>query len=491
MVLNGGDFFWDFNSSQYHSPKTTDGSVAKKSIFSGGIWIEGVDQGENLHLAAMTYRQRGQDFWPGPSSNEPETSRNRHDRIYVVSQADILAHIADPSHPTADIKDWPGNGNISIGEPAQLAPYIDINENGVYEPTLGDYPKIKGYIAAYCIYNDFDIHTETGGEPLNFDIHQMFYQEQTGTQNAQFDHVNLAYFKVINRSIGTIKNIKFGVWVDFDLGNFQDDFVGSDSVRNMIYAYNGDDNDEGVRGYGLNPPAQNMMFLNKPLYSAVYYGNDPNPIDGNPTVATDYSNFLNAKWRNGEPIRYGGNPGVASPITRYMWSGDPVTNQGWTEENYGGQKNTPGDRRMLGTVMLKDLAHGESDCVDIAFVFARPTFGGALQGVTAMREVSSHVQFAYNQNFNNWKDFGCQSGNGEVAPVHDLTPTSFKVYPNPSQGMFYIQGLENDNEIHLTNAMGQEIKNYTLTGGQLNLQGQANGIYFLKTNEGSIRLLKM
>jgi len=34
--------------------------------FSGALWIGGKDNGGNLKLAAMTYRQRGSDFWPGP-----------------------------------------------------------------------------------------------------------------------------------------------------------------------------------------------------------------------------------------------------------------------------------------------------------------------------------------------------------------------------------------------------------------------------------------
>jgi hypothetical protein len=59
--------WWDLNNPKYEIPKVTDpNAVRKHSLFSGAIWIGGRDNGGNLKLAAMTYRQRGSDFWPGP-----------------------------------------------------------------------------------------------------------------------------------------------------------------------------------------------------------------------------------------------------------------------------------------------------------------------------------------------------------------------------------------------------------------------------------------
>ena len=57
-----------------------------------------------------------------------------------------------------------------------------------------------------------------------------------------------------------------GQWVDPDLGNYQDDYVGRDVGLGLGYCYNGDDNDEsdalqGVNGYGENPPAVGVDFF--------------------------------------------------------------------------------------------------------------------------------------------------------------------------------------------------------------------------------------
>ncbi len=34
--------------------------------FAGSVWMSGYDAGNNLHVAAQTYRQTGNDYWPGP-----------------------------------------------------------------------------------------------------------------------------------------------------------------------------------------------------------------------------------------------------------------------------------------------------------------------------------------------------------------------------------------------------------------------------------------
>ena len=62
-IMNGGDMWWDLSNPKYEVPKIDDlNAVRKHSMFSGAIWIGGLDLGGNLKLAAMTYRQRGFGF---------------------------------------------------------------------------------------------------------------------------------------------------------------------------------------------------------------------------------------------------------------------------------------------------------------------------------------------------------------------------------------------------------------------------------------------
>jgi len=62
LVLGGGDMWWDLSAAQYEVPK--DGNI--HSIFAGALWIGGLDDSNNLKVAAMTYRSAGVDFFPGP-----------------------------------------------------------------------------------------------------------------------------------------------------------------------------------------------------------------------------------------------------------------------------------------------------------------------------------------------------------------------------------------------------------------------------------------
>ena len=61
-ILGGGDMWWNLSDAQYEIPKGS----GLNSLFAGSLWIGGVDAGGQLKVAAMTYRQGGNDFWPGP-----------------------------------------------------------------------------------------------------------------------------------------------------------------------------------------------------------------------------------------------------------------------------------------------------------------------------------------------------------------------------------------------------------------------------------------
>lgn len=56
--------------------------------------------------------------------------------------------------PIEVIANWPAHGDVSKGQAYYLAPFVDNNNDGDYNPLDGDYPKIKGQQAIYYIYND-------------------------------------------------------------------------------------------------------------------------------------------------------------------------------------------------------------------------------------------------------------------------------------------------------------------------------------------------
>src|SRR5690606_34237885 len=120
----------------------------------------GVEDGGNLKVAAMTYRQDGSDFWPGPLDVNTATTDDQicapYDRIWDVKRQDVQKFIAyyecyvDPQcNPSdmfpgyvipTDIREWPGNRPDN--SPEQLAPYFDRNGDGFYNVLDGDYPLV-------------------------------------------------------------------------------------------------------------------------------------------------------------------------------------------------------------------------------------------------------------------------------------------------------------------------------------------------------------
>ena len=61
-ILGGGDMWWDLNTARYEVPK----GGGKHSMFAGALWLGGLDEGNQLKLAAVTYRSRGGGLlaWP-------------------------------------------------------------------------------------------------------------------------------------------------------------------------------------------------------------------------------------------------------------------------------------------------------------------------------------------------------------------------------------------------------------------------------------------
>jgi len=127
-LLNGGDMWWDGGTTpRYEVPKVLAGEPSKHSIFAGALWIGGIDGSGQLKVAAMTYRQTGNDFWPGPLDRDGNvdalTCRN-YDRFFEVRSEAIEKHRAKFSETVTSIPEsqvdesileWPGKDSEFFG----------------------------------------------------------------------------------------------------------------------------------------------------------------------------------------------------------------------------------------------------------------------------------------------------------------------------------------------------------------------------------------
>jgi hypothetical protein len=415
-ILNGGDMWWNLSNARYEVPKVQSGQVAKHSLFSGALWIGGITNG-NLRVAAQTYRQSGSDYFPGPltlgSASITEARCLAYDRIWKISLTEINTFRNDPNNwanPSEEMLSWPCESKDD-GLAKYLSPFFDADGDGTYDPTVGDYPSFDQNNdknipdqMLFMIFNDKgNIHSETGGFQigLEFQTHAFAYSTNDEVNNMTF------YRTVIyNRSNETIDSCVFGQWVDADLGNYNDDYVECDVTRNLGICYNGDDNDEGILGYGLNPPSVGVTFFEGPrradgteigLTKFIYYNNDFSNI-GNPSRPEHYWGYLNGRWKDGTPVTYGGNGKGGADTASYMFPGstDPRGREAWTERN---SQNQPGDRRFLQTAGSFSLLPGAVNKVTIGVVWAKASSGGATGSFNLLKTASDKASELFKNNF--------------------------------------------------------------------------------------------
>ena len=136
IIFSGSDMWWDLfgnGSAYYVVPKVEERSKWVCSNFSGNVWFGGVDLGGQLKVAAQTYRQGGIDFWTGPLSTVDASITqdvcSAYDKIFKVTRNEVDAFVLSGGPITSNIKNWPGDGDLSANQDPLLAPYYDFDQN--------------------------------------------------------------------------------------------------------------------------------------------------------------------------------------------------------------------------------------------------------------------------------------------------------------------------------------------------------------------------
>ena len=339
LVENGGTLWHERANwrGAYIVPKEDNVST----VFAGALWIGGISPDQQLKLAAVRYRRDGNDFWPGPLSNDgaaevDATTCNEYDEFFVSTRADARRHrqyfealaagTVDEEFPEgyampAYFRDYPAHGNTDLNQDYYLAPFLDYNGDGFYSPEQGDYPwydflqeidcgnrrredivPLYGDQNYYWIFNDKgNVHSESQGEPIGMEIRAQAFAFAT---NDEVNNMTFNNYVLINQGTQTLTNTYMCQWVDSDLGGISDDYVGCDVQRGLGYTYNGDAFDESDSfspGYGENPPAFGVDFFEGPYQ-------DADGID-NP-LTTNFSNAIDSLGIPYEGIGIGYGDGV-------------------------------------------------------------------------------------------------------------------------------------------------------------------------------------
>jgi len=435
--VEAGGLWWQDRANgvaDYEVPKGSNSF----SLYAGGLWLAGTDVNGQLKAAVSKFGS-GVDYYTGPldvlgTAEIDDVTCDEYDRFFELTRSEValfnayrqaiieedLSDFENYQVPTS-ISEWPGNGDPVKGQDFRLAPYMNVAGDASYEPELGDYPfydlagnvdcrenredrsisgrrPLFGDKTYWWIFNDKgNLHTESNAPSIGMEVHAQAFAFAT---NDEINNMTFYNFELINRSTFTLTNTFFASFVDPDIGNSADDYVGCDVGRGLGYAFNGvefDDGQGGQAGYGANPPAIGIDFFEGPyqdadgINNAVGIGpgealnglgyfnpNDRSPdlvvdnerfgmrrfvyynigtaANGDPDLAVHYYNYMRGIWKNGARMRHGGNgfntAGVEQIATDFMFPGDsdPLhwgttdangfttvpTNTNWTEDNPGG-----------------------------------------------------------------------------------------------------------------------------------------------------------
>lgn len=364
--LETGGTMWFKELAEYEIPIGS----GKTSMFCAALWIGGRDANGQLKLAAVRFRQVGNDFWTGPlkitGAGTTQSMCIKFDKHFKITRSEVDQHIAGYNTSgyvmPSSIANWPAHGDE--GYSYYLAPFKDVNGNGVYDPENGDYPYydinnelcpwtedniaaavahelprtpedlwleqrnypgsepdytrsngmiyadhvLKGDATMFWIFNDNGgPHTESGGSPIGLEIRGQAFGFST---NDDLNNMTFYSYEIINRSTYTLTNTFFSQWVDPDLGYTYDDYVGCDVGRGLGYCYNGTNVDGSGQtwAYGDQPPAIGVDFFQGPYMDA---DNRDNPkFYADSASFTGYCDkFLNSTYANDQMAINGVNFG--------------------------------------------------------------------------------------------------------------------------------------------------------------------------------------
>ena len=500
-LTQGGSLWWNGDDAEYYFPIPALFPTA--TLFAGGIWMGGLDPSGNYKIAASTYGASSgeSDYGAGPLTETGETDSmtcSNWDRFFEVGHAEILEHIADyedngqiDNTPPASILGWPGQQNPSFMDvhgfelpfaPQGLAPFYDVNTDGIYSPMLGDYPLTKEATEAiWWVFNDASsVHTSTQGDQLKMEIQMMAFAY--ADDNEDINNTTYYQAKMIYRGAETISDMHFALWVDPDLGCYTDDYVGCSPEANMAFVYNADELDGdpgcscdgGVSTFCGDIPITAIKIIEAPrgdmnedteMSSFVAYtnsstGGPANELD--PSTPLEYHRLMQGNWRDGSPmVDPDGNE------TKFHSPGNPSSTTEWSMCN---PQIAPDDRRMLMGFGPYNLLPGSIKQLTFAVVTV-PSVQHPCPNIEPIIQAGEVASDFFNGIVNNSE------------PIVD--PNLVRIAPNPfnNTAQLSIAGSETLSQISIFSLDGKLVQEINGLSGQTATikKGALNaGMYFYK-----------
>ncbi|MDB5282500.1 MAG: hypothetical protein JWO06_1575 [Bacteroidota bacterium] len=511
----GGNLFSLLDTSQAHNqadsvhtlwsllecPKGTN----KRTTFTASLWLSALDNGSNLHCAGQRYAQAGHDFYDGPvATNYTSAYDNYYSSVFKVTRSQIIRHLGlgnsiDPSLIDTAILFWPAKGNpfvdtaYGINIASHLAPFIDVDGDQVYNPSHGDVPAICGDEAIFFVFNDDrGPHLETSGTKLGAEIRGLaeVFTDTASNSNSPFtlqkraiNNTVFVSYEIENKSANNYQDLYVGLFDETDLGCFNNDRVGCDTSRNLMFVYNTDSLVEAdcfnYSGYGTLFAASGIKSLNNQLTSFSYFTDGAPTAQADPLTCTGYRNYLSGFWNDSTPFTFGGNGYGGSVPTKFMFYGNPLSNS-WNDRTSG---LPPGDRRVTGGFGPQSFPAGATKKFDYAFIASFDTRSHRFIIIDTLKRDADIIQAFYDSTIS-----ACRAAVVLPTASNKLSnDLKLLVYPNPASSVLFVEASDRLTGMELTDMPGQVLitKQLDSKNISLDISHLSKGVYILLLKVGS------
>ncbi len=490
-----------FNHGQQGQFIPVQPGLAEKTLLKGsGIWLAGFDSLGNLRGMATVNSQT--DCQPGvlDEMGTPYDPALVTD-IWRVTCADIHQHLSDLTdngvldNPNLNVLRFPAKGNPffaglnnGVDLPFTQLPFggfFDRDDDGLYDPSRGDYPSIE---VRGCTLDRFPdeqnwwAFNSTAAHPSGLGPIALEVQAQVLAYKSQnpstLENALIVRYKIINRTGTNLDSCYLGLFADFEIGNPGDDYFGSIPGKNIMYAYNGDANDEN--GFGQNIPVMAVEMFRGALDT---FGNEL-PLqhimaleNAETLQGAEFYNLLSGRFADGSP----------APNNGLMFAGNPNDPNGNSEQALG---NTPGQRAGLASYGPFTLLPGAVNELIVAYYYLYAPGKTPVETVQPLYGNYNPVKSMFNGCFYD-SDLVC---NATVRAPYHISDKKLRLYPNPaatnvviaSEGQLF-------SRLELCDVLGKQIKSIDLEKPVqeyvLPVEGLAAGVYLLKIENVARRIV--
>ncbi len=335
-------------------------------------------------------------------------------RLFDIKAGDIASFIDDLSDGTLDddipiqLMLWPGKANPhfldlfgqSLPLDIDFAPFIDVNNDGIYDPETGDYPDIKDADqGVYWLYHFIDNNINSTKAEVHVLARLYNDSDEDISQTVFYD------YSIKNKAFDAIKDLSIAMYIDSELGCFTDDYIGFNSECGFAYTYNADDIDgdncmcpQGINTFCNSIPMMGYSFIKRPkangeeLKYKSFMAYEKSGVTSSPNNPDHV--YLNSRglWKDGTQIALGGNGHnpTANDFTSFCFDGNPKDENSWSMCN--GTSIIDDRTMMMSLTSIPSFDKGET----LHFTFAAFSFFGSelpcpdiSQGITLCEKIKS------------------------------------------------------------------------------------------------------